>query len=80
MVGFVFYSVRKRKEKERKRYRRSTQIRVPAPGMDSFSPTAVSHASCSGELQNVQSVSKPTHGFREDYLVLFCFYLLDLSN
>lgn len=60
-------------EEEREGYRRSTQIRVPAPGMDSLSPTAAPRASCSGELQNVQSVSKLTHGVREDYRALFCF-------
>lgn len=67
-------------DRERGGCRRSTQTRVPAPGMDSLSPTAASCASCSGELQNVQSVSKPTHGVREDYRALSCFWLLDLSD
>jgi hypothetical protein len=43
-----------REEGAREKERRSTQIRVPAPRMDSLSQTAASRASCS-----VQSVGKP---------------------
>jgi hypothetical protein len=59
---------------------RSAQTRVPAPGMDSLSPTAVSHVAGSGELQNVQSVGKTTVSASMPFIVLYTAFIYSVNT